>query len=84
MEPDTKPANMIPSPGAHALLFTPLAPVFLDPGEHSRIIVAGLEGISEHQVLFQPTRSVILTFRVHQIPQKSVHTQIPKPHPQSF
>lgn len=42
--PDTKSANVIPSPRAHALPPIPLAPVFLDPGEHGRIIVVGLEG----------------------------------------
>ena len=44
MGPDTKSANIIPSRSARALPPIPLAPVFLDPGEHSRIIVVGLEG----------------------------------------
>lgn len=41
--PDSKSANIITSLGVHTLFLTPLSPVFLDPGECSRIIIWGLE-----------------------------------------
>ena len=50
---------------------TPLAPVSPDPGEHSRIIVVGLEGAQELQV------PMFLIFWVHQLPWKAVKTRVP-------